>query len=100
MDSRVGDFTGIKEIHLPVRIEAREGKYYGTRIVDLRGALVMTLWSDIDSPPSDREKKHFGSHWTEEAWADYCSDSHWEREADYKMGAFIVEALNLAARAT
>ena len=96
-EDRFGDFTGLSEIKLPVSLSPREGKYYGTEIVDARGALVIDLWDHEGSPvPSDREKERFGPDWTEEAWAEYCSDSHWECQDDYLFALFLVKVLNLA----
>jgi hypothetical protein len=97
MSDRFGDFTGITEIKLPVSLAPRTGKYYGTEIVDARGALVIDLWEHgDDAVPSDREKEYFGSEWSEEAWSEYCCDSHWECQDDYLFAVFLVKALNLA----
>jgi hypothetical protein len=90
---RPHDFTGLNVIALPVSLSPRHGKYYGTEIVDANGDEVMRIWT-VAGEPSSREKAHFGEDYTPEAWADYCSDSHWECEADLKRAEWVVSALN------
>lgn len=82
------------DLRLPWSLAPREGKYYGTVVLDVDGETVAEFWDHgIASPPSAREKEYFGE-WTEEAWADYCCDSHWESERDYARAAAIVAAMN------
>jgi len=96
-DDKFGDFTGLTEIHLPVSLSPREGKYYGTEIVDSRGAQVTRFWEhDDNAEPSDREKENWEESWSEEAWSEYCCDSHWECQDDYLFALFLVKVLNLS----
>lgn len=84
------------DLNLPWKVAPLTGKYYGTHILDADGDEVAEFWDhsyDHPSHPSVREKAAFGD-WTEEAWADYCCDSHWESERDYARALAIVEAMN------
>jgi hypothetical protein len=63
-------------------LEDLNGKYYGTHVLDADGREIIEFWT-ATGEPSEREKASFGE-WTPEAWADYCCDSHWECEADYR----------------
>ena len=70
----------------------RDGKYYGTEILDARGKKILSLWISVGDP-SAREKEYFGD-WTPEAWTEYCCDSHWESEAALKLAEAIVALRN------
>lgn len=95
MADRIADFTGLEYIQLPVSLSPRKGKYYGTEIVDARGAEVLRLWEhEAGDVPSEREKESFGPDWSEQTWSEYCCDSHWECQSDYLLARFIVKALN------
>jgi len=84
------------DLRLPWSVSPLEGKYYGTHILDADGEEVAKFWDhSIASHPSEREKARFGD-WTEEAWADYVCDSHWENERDYVRAKAIVDAMNRA----
>lgn len=72
----------------PWRIDERDRKYYGTRVLDADGTEVMNFWT-AEGEPSEREKRRFGS-WTPEAWAEYCCDSHWECEADHQAALALI----------
>ena len=84
------------DLRLPWKLAPLAGKYYGTKILDADDEEVVSFWDhDYTHPshPSPREKANFGN-WTEEAWADYCCDSHWENERDYARALAIVNAMN------
>ena len=82
------------DLHLPWSVAPLEGKYYGTNILDSNGDEVASFWDHSEAAyPSAREKAAFGN-WTEEAWADYVCDSHWESERDYARAKAIVDAMN------
>lgn len=69
-------------------IAPREGKYYGTEVLNREGHDIIKFWT-AEGEPSSREKERFGN-WTPEAWAEYVSDSHWECEADYQAALEFV----------
>lgn len=82
-------------LNLPWSVAPLEGKYYGTHILDADGDEVAEFWDhSIPGRPSVREIKAFGDDWSEEAWAEYCCDSHWENERDYLRACAIVRAVN------
>lgn len=82
------------DLRLQWSVAPLDGKYYGTRILDADGEEVAEFWDhSTASHPSEREKASFGD-WTEEKWADYVCDSHWESERDYLRAKAIVEAMN------
>lgn len=84
----------VSELRLPWKLAPLDGKYYGTIILDRDGEEVATFWDHTDAAhPSVREKASFGD-WTEEKWAEYVCDSHWESERDYVRALAIVEAMN------
>lgn len=76
----------------PWKLEPRIGKYYGTRILDNDDVEVIVYWT-ATGEPSRREKEYFGN-WTEEKWNDYCSDTHWECEADLNRAEKLVAFAN------
>ena len=78
----------------PFRLAPRDGKHYGTEIVDAYNERIITVWCAVGEP-SRREKEYFGlSRWTPEAWAEYCSDCHWESERDLEIAEALVALLN------
>jgi hypothetical protein len=92
------DFTGLKSITLPVVLAPREGKHYGTEILDATGALVVTIWT-ASGEPSTREKERFRDGWTPEKWEEWCCDCHWESQQDLNMAEWLVRVLNAAQEA-
>jgi len=86
--------VGLTSIALPVTLAPREGKHYGTEVIDANGDLVITLWT-ASGEPSEREKAYWGN-WTPELWQECCCDSHWESEQDYKTAQWLVHILNAA----
>lgn len=77
----------------PWGVAPRAGKFYGTVVHDARGKDVLSVWS-AEGEPSHREKAYFGPDWTPEAWAEYCSDSHWESAGCLAMAERIVYLRN------
>ena len=88
------DLVGLSSIVLPVSLAPRQGKHYGTEIIDATGALVITLWT-AEGEPSEREKAYWGD-WTPEGWREGCCDSHWESDQDFKTALWLVHVLNAA----
>lgn len=78
----------------PWTIGPRDRKYYGTEIFDARGTNILNIWV-MAGGPSEREKARFGN-WTEERWAEYCCDSHWESEGGLAIAEAIVAMRNSA----
>lgn len=72
----------------PLVIADRHGKHYGTKVLDSDGVEIVTFWS-AEGEPSAREKRYFGD-WSPERWGNYCCDSHWESEADYRAAVEFV----------
>ena len=77
----------------PWSLMPREGKYYGTKIQDARGVPILTFWM-AEGGPSDREKAAFGMDWTQEAWAEYCCDCHWESESALVLAVDVIQVRN------
>lgn len=63
----------------PWTIGALDGKYYGTKVLDARGIVILRVWTS-DGSPSRREKASFGDDWTQQSWDEYNCDSHWESD--------------------
>ena len=87
------------DLKLPWRLQALEGKYYGTTILDSSGDEALEIWDHMDGPqppePSEREKALWDV-WSQAVWDETCCDSHWESQYDYLKAKAIVEAMNLS----
>lgn len=73
----------------PWRVGDLDGKYYGTEIMDASGAPVLSVWI-AEGAPSVRERRGMSN----EEWAEYCCDSHWESELAFSTAQAIVAARN------
>lgn len=76
----------------PWSLSPREGKHYGTVICDYNGRELLSIWNTASGKPSRREIEYFGEEYSEAAWAEYCSDSHWESAEDLEAAERIVAA--------
>lgn len=76
----------------PFRVAPLAGKYYGTVVIDNHGTRIFSFW--YSGTPSIREKLAFGDGFTEEAWAEYCCDSHYESEQSLCWANRAVRFLN------
>jgi len=96
--SSVRDWFGSVVLSFPApwALKPREGKFYGTEIEDARGVCILRVWL-MAGGPSHREKARFGE-WSEDAWADYCCDSHWESVGSLALAESIVALRNEFAR--
>jgi hypothetical protein len=83
----------VEVISFPLSIAPLRAKHYGTIILDSNGNQFITLWT-ASGNPSEREIAKFGKNYSEEAWREYISDSHWECDSDYKTALKLVEILN------
>lgn len=74
------------------------GKYYGTEICDEEGRGLFVVWGlgHPDGEPSARTIQQFGSGYSPEVWAEYCTDSHWESRDDLALAESLVLLLNRA----
>ena len=86
---------GMNEIKLPVSIAPLGGKHYGTNLLDATGRIFLTIWT-ATGEPSEREKAQFGDNWTPKFWQEYCCDSHWECDDDWRLAQSLLTILNAA----
>lgn len=78
----------------PWSLAPLEGYYYGTVILDAEGFPLLSFWHPQDSLiPSWRQKEAL-SPWTQEAWEEYCCDSHWEAEETLAMAEKVINLRN------
>jgi len=94
-----------KKFILPWKIRERKGKYYGTWIEDSDGNSICWFWdhhtrNNSEPKPSIREIAYFGPGYTEEAWAEYCCDSHWECSEDYQEAIDFLELIEMHIKHT
>ena len=81
--------------NIPWSLAPLKGKYYGTSIIDSLGNQVLKLWDHRNNcKPSLREIERFGTEFNEQAWAEYCCDSHYESTGDFELASILAEIAN------
>lgn len=82
----------------PWTLAPLDGKYYGTKLLDVKGREMISIWGSAKEPddhrPSPREIERFGPDFSEECWAEYCCDTHYETKGDYLLALSILDNVN------
>ncbi len=87
----------------PWELAPREGKHYGTKILDRDGNVTMTIWTsgqelgcEVGEAPSLREQARY-TNYTPEWWARYSYDTHYECQRDFERAVALIQIVNDAA---
>lgn len=87
--SSVADWFDSIVMSFPAPWSLSDDTHYGTVIVDARGRKLFSVWLAFGEP-SARQRDGM----SDDEWAEYCTDSHWESETQWHLTNAIVAARN------